>query len=77
MKLYKVNTIYVDGFEGTEIIEVSYMLSELESIKDEDEITADDVRDADELFLDYTRYENLGDITEDEIRVLTKFGMIK
>ena len=75
-KLFKIKTIQIDGFEGNETETYSYMISDLEIINDDDEITQEDVREADEVTLSYNKYENIGEITDDEINTLIKFGII-
>ena len=74
--LFKVRTIQVDGFEGGENETHSYIVSELNTMEDDDEVTQDDVREADVVFLEYNKYENIGEITDDEIKILVKFGII-
>jgi hypothetical protein len=75
-KLFRVTTIQVDGFEGNENESYSYIISDSENINDDYKITQDDVIEADELFLEYNKYENLGEITEEEIVTLSKFRII-
>ena len=75
-KLFRVKTIQVDGFEGNETESYSYIVSDLEIMEDDDEITQDDVVEADVVFLEYNKYENIGEIADDEIKVLIKFGII-
>lgn len=77
MNLFKRITIQVDGFEGEESETSSFFISDLTTIKDDDVISQDDVVDQDAVFLTYERYENLGEITEDEIKILSKFTIIK
>lgn len=76
-KLFRVKTIQIDGFEGNETISNSYIISDLEIIEDDDELTQEDVVEADAVFLEYNKYENLGEITDNEIMTLIKFGIIK
>lgn len=71
-KLFKVKTIQVDGFEGDENVSYSYMVSDLENIEDDEEVSQDDVVEV----LEYNKYENIGEITEDELKTLIKFGII-
>lgn len=75
-KLFKIKTIQIDGFEGNETEIYSYMISDLEIINDDEEITQEDVREADKVTLSYNKYENIGEITDDEINTLVKFGII-
>ena len=75
-KLIKVNQIQVDGFEGNETVSSFYVISDLENIKDDEKITREEVQEADVVFLVYNKYVVLGYITENEIEVLTKFGII-
>ena len=75
-KLFRVNTILVNGFDGRKDILCSHLISELENMNDEDEITMNDVQDADQVYLSYDKFENLGEITDDEIKTLIKFGII-
>ena len=75
-KLFKIKTIQIEGFEGNETETYSYMISDLEIINDDEEITQEDVREADEVTLSYNKYENIGEITDDEINTLVKFGII-
>lgn len=74
--LFRVTTIQIDGFEGSENHAYSYIVSDSETLEDENEITQEDVVEADEVFLEYNKYENLGKITDDEIKTLIKFKVI-
>ena len=76
MKLHKATTINIDGFEGNEIKSNTFILSELEKIADDETITQSDVVEADVVFDSYMKYENLGEITEEEINVLRKFKIL-
>lgn len=76
MNLFKRITIQVDGFEGEQFETSSVFISDLDIIDNDDVISQDDVVDADVVFLAYDRYENLGEITEDEIKILRKFTII-
>ena len=76
MKLHKATTINIDGFEGNEIKSNTFILSELEKIADDESITQSDVVEADVVFDSYMKYENLGEITEEEINVLRKFKIL-
>lgn len=75
-KLFKINTIQVDGFRGDETVTHSYIVSDLEFMEDDNAITQDDVIEADEVFLTYNTYECVGEITDSEIETLVKFGII-
>lgn len=75
-KIFRVETIQVDGFEGSENITYSYMISDSENIEDDEEVTQEDVQKADKVFLEYNRYKNLGEISDDEIKTLVKFKII-
>jgi hypothetical protein len=75
-KIFRVETIQVDGFEGSENVTYSYMISDSENIEDDEEVTQEDVQEADEVFLEYNRYKNLGEISDDEIKTLVKFKII-
>ena len=53
-----------------------YIITELEPVDDED-VTIDDVREADVPYIEVNRYECMGEITgEDEILTLSKFGIV-
>jgi hypothetical protein len=74
MNLFRKTTISIDGFEGNEIKSISYVLSDLETIENDEPITQQQVvEDDDGVFGQYNVYENLGKITEDELEVLRKF----
>lgn len=75
-KLFRVKQFLVDGFEGNKIVSYSYMISDLEIMKNDDKITQEQVQEADVVFLKYNTYEKVGEITDNEIEVLTKFGII-
>jgi hypothetical protein len=75
-KLFRVKTIQIDGFEGNETISNSYIVSDLEIIEDDDEVTQEDVVEADVVFLEYNKYESVGEINDDEMQTLIKFGII-
>lgn len=75
MNLYKVITISVDGFEGNEFEHVSFMLTD-KKMENDAPIDQDEVIEADVVFLDYNKYEDLGPISEDEIKILKKFTII-
>ena len=45
-------------------------------MKDDDEVTQEDVVEADVVFLEYNKYKCVGEITDDEIQTLIKFGII-
>ncbi len=77
MNLFKRITIQVDGYEGEQFETSSFFISDLTTIKDDDVISQDDVMEEDVVSLAYDRYENLGEITEDEIKILSKFTIIK
>ena len=76
MKLLKKITTLVDGFEGDQTETYSYVLSQ-KLIPNDAEITRDEVIEADEVFLSYDRYEDLGEINDTEINTLSKFGIVK
>jgi hypothetical protein len=79
MNLFKRKTITVDGFEGYEyesFDKFSYLLSEESIMEDDEPITQEDVIEADVPFLTFYKYENLGNITEDEISVFKKFNIL-
>jgi hypothetical protein len=76
-KLFKVRTILVDGWGEGGSESLSYMISDLDHIEDDEEVTQDDVIEADVVFLEYNKYELVGDISDSEIEVLTKFGILK
>lgn len=76
MNLFKRITIQVDGFEGEQFETSSFFISDLAIISDDDVISQDEVIEEDAIFLTYERYENLGEITEDEIKILRKFTII-
>lgn len=75
-KIFRVETIQVDGFEGSENVTYSYMISDSENIEDDEEVTQEDVQEADEVFLEYNKYKSLGEISDDEIKTLIKFKII-
>ena len=75
-KFYKKTTISIDGFEGNEIESISYMLSEKDNIKNDEPLTQQDVVEADQVFDNYNKYENLGEIDDDEIKILRKFNIL-
>lgn len=77
MNLFKRITIQVDGYDGEQFETSSFFISDLTIIKDDDVISQDDVIEEDVVSLAYDRYENLGGITEDEIKILSKFTIIK
>jgi hypothetical protein len=74
--LFRVTTVQVNGFTEIENETYSHMISESEILEDDYEITQEDVVEADEVFLEYNKYENLGEITDDEIKTLIKFKVI-
>lgn len=72
--LIKVTTILVYGHGGNSE-SYSYNVSDV-ILPDEKEITQYEVVEADELYLEYKTYENLGEITESEIETLVKYCVI-
>jgi hypothetical protein len=75
MRLLKKTTTAVDGFEGDEHDMISFMLSE-EVLENEKPVEQADVVEADVVFLEYNTYEDMGEITEEEIFTLKKFGIL-
>ncbi len=72
--LYKIITTNFDTF-GRKTESVIYAYSKNKNIEsDDDELTEDDCEG---YYLDFTIYENLGEITDEEINLLeNKFGII-
>jgi len=76
MKLYKDNVVLVSGYDGEEDNRFNcFFISNDEQIDDEP-ITQNEVQEADIVYLEYHKYEDLGDITDEEIDVLHKFKII-
>jgi hypothetical protein len=74
--LFKVTTIQVNGYDGEEVEHYNYVVSEYETLVDDAPIEWEDVVEADKVFLEYNKYENLGFILDEEINVLMKFNII-
>lgn len=75
--LFKVTTTMVDGYDGGKIETFSYILSDEKEIMNEKEITQEDVMDYDTVFLSYDKFENIGEVTNEEIETLVKFGVVE
>ncbi len=76
MKLIKVIEISVEGLTGSEQVSESYMLG-YRIPKNDEVIEQDEVIEEDEVYLSYFKYEDLGEITEEEIKVLKQFKIIE
>ncbi|MCK9445451.1 hypothetical protein M0Q50_00990 [bacterium] len=79
MNLIKVKTIQVYGYDGSEYESVSYVIGEVTDepySQDDEPYSQDDVVEHDELYLEYNKYINLGEISEHEEDILSKFGII-
>jgi len=76
MKLIKKTEKIIDGFEGyTNVGKTKYSVMDVCPISDRP-ITQEEVIDADEIYLFYYQYEDLGDINLSEIEVLEKFSIL-
>lgn len=76
MYLYKRLINVVDGWEGYNSTYHEFFVSDKIHIINENEITQEDVVEADVTTLDYCEYQNLGEISENEIEVLKKFKIL-
>lgn len=75
-KLFKIKSIMINGSDGTGFEKYSYIVSDSENIKDQADITKNNMISTSRLFLEYNTYENIGSITDVEIQTLIKFGII-
>jgi NTP pyrophosphatase (non-canonical NTP hydrolase) len=76
--LVKIEAKNVDGFEGNTITQVTYVSADIEVMAmNEDVITRDDVQENDEVFSTYHEFTSLGGISDEEMKVLRKFNIIK
>lgn len=75
MNLIKVITTQVYGYDGSEFESTSYIISN-ECMVNDTPYSQEDVQDEDEIYLEYNKYIDLGNITEDEEDILNKFGII-
>jgi len=76
MNLFKRIINIVDGYEGNVTTFESYFLSDFQEIPNDRPLTQEDVVNNEEVFSIYYGYENLGVISDDEINILKKLGII-
>jgi hypothetical protein len=76
MNLFKRTQVNVDGWNEGLPNSHFYFLTEESFIEDEKPVTYEDVVEEDSVYLCYNKYENLGNITEDEIKTLKKFEIL-
>ena len=76
MKLIKKIEMVIDGFEGqTNIGQTEYSVG-IACPKNDHVITQEEVVEADEVFLSYVVYQDLGEITLSEVEILQKFKIV-
>ena len=76
MRVIKRTSTEVSGYDGSENENrIDFLLSETIPT-DEEPISQDDVVGADALYLTYDSFEDRGEISQEDMHVLLKFGVI-